>query len=82
VRNLVVWTGACRESGICMKKRSETITECVTAVRKKLESVKSDTRKAGRRIREMQELNSLLSDDSRQLAQLDSLPESEEKGSH
>ncbi|GFE59157.1 hypothetical protein [Geobacter sp. AOG1] len=65
-----------------MKKRSETITECVIAVRKKLDSVKSDTRKASRRIKEMQELNSLLSDDSRQLAKLDNLPEAEEKGSH
>lgn len=63
-----------------MNKRPKSITEQVTAVRKKLDSVKSETRKAGCRIKEMQELNTLLSDDSRQLAKLDN-PESEEKGS-
>ena len=65
-----------------MKKRTKTIAECVTAVREKLDSVKSDNVKAGRRIKEMQKLNSLLSEDIRQLAQLDNLPESEDKGSH
>lgn len=80
METLLVWTGAYREGGRCMKKRPETIAECVTAVRKKLDSVKSDNKKAGRRIKEMQKLNSLLGDDSRQLAKLDNLPE--EKGSH
>ncbi|RII25811.1 MAG: hypothetical protein CXR31_12425 [Geobacter sp.] len=58
------------------------LAESVTAVRKKLDSVKSDNVKAGRRIKEMQKLNSLLSEDIRQLAQLDNIPESEDKGSH
>ena len=65
-----------------MKKRTKTIAERVTAVREKIDSVKSDNVKACRRIKEMQKLNSLLSEDIRQLAQLDNLPEPEDKGSH
>jgi hypothetical protein len=63
-----------------MKKRSESITEGVKAIRKKLDNLKSDTMQARSKIKNMQELNSLLTEDSRELAKLDEEPGPGEKG--
>ncbi len=63
-----------------MKKRSESITEGVKAIREKLDNLKSDTRNAHCKIKDMQELNSLLTEDSRELAKLDDEPGPVEKG--